>query len=61
MLVPSGEPWHDALVGASVASPASPSPLWDAGKRRHLLEEVASHSCHGLAKLLQERHVVSEH
>lgn len=58
MPVPSGEWWHDALSEASVASP---SPLWDAGKRRHLLEEVASHSCHGLAKLLQERHVVSEH
>lgn len=29
--------------------------------REGIFEEVASHSCHGPAKLLEERHVVSEH
>lgn len=29
--------------------------------RGGIFEEVASHSCHGPAKLLEERHVVSAH
>lgn len=54
----------NVLSRSSAASPLYPVSLWDAslsGGRGGIFEEVASHSCHGPAKLLEERHVVSAH